>query len=315
MLLTKTKKRKKMSDGIQVHFPTHNSLDSSTDIALGEIIPGISDESARLVPDKVQTVSRGIFGDLIKGLAKSRILRSLIFSAISVGVLFAITSTPAGWLIALVLLSSLLISLLAQFQGNGWQKFTFETSTIYRLFIKKNYNKIFTLEENGAQIFLGALPNRLSSDGEKLVNDEEVSAVLSLNEDWEKIPTGLSVSYTAEDWADLGIDGDNFKQIRVLDHHPLDENQFNEVADWIRDRLAERKNVYVHCRGGNGRSAMAIAAYLVKYQNHSKMATVEKAVEWAETQIKENRPSSTIKKKREALIQHASKSCSNLFSH
>jgi len=285
------------------------------EVYLREPVPGI-DETRDTVPlladvKKTKKVSREIFSDLAIGILKSRIFRSLVIAAIA-GILSAAIFNPAGWIVALAVILTFALSLALQFPNKGWQKFTFEISTIARLMKGKNYNEIFSLDAaNGPRIILGALPNRLSLDGERLVNAEEIGAVLSVNEDWEKTPTGLSVPYTATDWAELGIAGNNYKQITVLDHHPLDEEQFHEVADWIRDRLADGKNIYVHCRGGNGRSAMAIASYLIKHQNMSN-ETATQAVERAERTILLGRQISTIRKKRDYLVRHA-KSCSNLF--
>jgi len=287
------------------------------EVYLDEPIPGFPEgDTFPLLADvqKTKKVSRGFFSDLAIGILKSRIFKSLVTAALA-GILCSAIFYPAGWVIALVVILTLLLTLAAQLPGKGWQKFTFEISTIARLLKSKNYNEIFALDpQNGPRIILGALPNRLSLDGERLVNQEEIGAVLSVNEDWEKTPTGFSVPYTAEDWAELGIKGDDYKQIRVNDHKPLSEEQFHEVADWIQERLAKGKSVYVHCRGGNGRSAMAIAAYLIKHRKMHDETEPIQAVQRAESTILLGRPISTIRKKRDHLVKHA-ESCTNLFSN
>lgn len=50
------------------------------------------------------------------------------------------------------------------------------------------------------------------------------------------------------------------------DHQPLSMEDLHRAADKIHEWIEGGHNVYVHCLAGRARSAMAIAAYLLKYQ-------------------------------------------------
>lgn len=231
---------------------------------------------------KPSSVPRGKLADLARGLMESRIFRATVVS-FSTAALFAALSNPAGWMIAAAAAASFVAALGFQaLMDHGFQKITFELTAIKRL--KQDYQEVFQTDQ-GAKIFLGAFPNRLNNDAVRLQNNE-VQAVLTVNEDWERKPIGLSLPYTQDDWAQLGI---NYKEVNAKDHSLLQVGQLQEAADYIHEQLQADKNVYVHCRAGHGRSAMAVAAYLIRYQHK----TADEAAEL----IKAKRDSSTINKK------------------
>ena len=265
-----------------------DNRESATDT--DQLLPSSTDQ-------KVNTVSRGKFGDFVTGLIKSRIVRSLLLAGASIGILFLIVSNPVGWLIATVFFSTLILSLALQLPCKGLQKMRFELSAFIRLF-KKNYHEIVD-DTNSTGIILGALPNRLSSYGEKLVNKKNVGAVLSINEPWERTPYGLSAPYTQADWEDLGVE---YKKIDARDHTLLSVEDLKIAADWIHDQITDDRRVYVHCRGGVGRSAMAVAAYLIKYRINRENKEPEEIVAEVERIILTSRPCSTIRKKKTRLI-------------
>ncbi len=240
-----------------------------------------------------KVVQRCLVGDLALGIVKSKFFRATVFSGLAVGALFLTfhllaLSPPSWWMITATAGGGLAIAMLAQLPFfKGKQKLEFEVSALSRLFTN-NYNEITT--SNEAKIFLGALPNRLRSEGERLANKEQIEAVFSMNEDWERSPLGLSLPYTKQDWNDLDI---AYGELIVRDHTLLNDKALHEAADFIHNRLQEGKNVYVHCRAGCGRSAMGIAAYLIKYGG--------KPANEACKIIKTGRPVSTIWNKLERL--------------
>lgn len=262
---------------------------------------------AHATANKVNQVKpNSILWDLGVGLAKSKLFRAVVFTATVVttvalvssalAAVAAVLSNPATWIVLVaVAVAALALAILVQLPNHGRQKIAFELSCISRLLKKKNFNEIKFDEDKPdraalGQIYLGALPNRLKKDGLKL-QKEKITAVLSVNEPWERKPIGISLPYTEESWAEVGVN--SYKKIDALDHKLLEVDVLHEAADYIHARLVAGENVYVHCRAGQGRSAMAIAAYLIKYRNMS--------VKEAGDVIKASRPISTIQRKTTAL--------------
>lgn len=245
--------------------------------------------------EKTVEVSRSLWKDKLTGLCQSRFLRSLAFTAVEVGVLFLLLATPPGWLIATVVVGAFVLSYLTQIIADrGMHKAKFEWSALIRFgksIVKSNESNFNAItipgSLNSGRLILGALPNRATGYGENLVGKHNVGTVFSLNESWERTPFGVSCPYTNSGWAELGV---TYKEITTRDHHYLSFDDLNEAADFINTQLTTTdKNVYVHCRAGHGRSAMAIAAYLIKYEG--------KTADEAAAIIKASRDSSSITKK------------------
>ncbi|HSX37877.1 MAG TPA: dual specificity protein phosphatase family protein [Chlamydiales bacterium] len=166
------------------------------------------------------------------------------------------------------------------------KKLQLEIVAIYNLiFRNSNYHQI-----EGYDIFLGALPNARIQSAKELKKNHDIGAVLSLNEPWERKPLLISIPHTKSQWNELNI---SYKEIDAIDHVLLSSDQMERSADYIHAQLSQKKKVYVHCRAGAGRSATAIAAYLIKYQN---MGACQ-----ARDLIKKSRPLSTIHNKMKAL--------------
>lgn len=227
--------------------------------------------------------------DLLEGILHSRVFRAVLVSGIAVGILFAVTS-PAGWLIAAVAASAFVAALFFP-TGMTLQTLEFELSAAGRLMgaVGDNHNEIL-MGEVSTGIVLGSLPNQLDAKENEFFK-KEIGAVLSVNETWERDPIGLCIPYRESDYKALGVQA--YKEINALDHVPLSNKQLHQAANFIHDSLTKGKKVYVHCRAGKGRSAMAVAAYLIKYKG--------KTAEEAAQIIKASRPGSTINKKIKAL--------------
>ncbi len=155
---------------------------------------------------------------------------------------------------------------------------------------RDNYNEIEfeRLPWTGKGIlFLGVAPNTLSDLSEKLERENiNISAMLSLIDTVpagttpasrlnESVPHFIYQPYTLDDLNKQGepIGGDpehfeNYRRISVRDHDPLTITELDQSADFIHEQIQAGKNVYVHCRDGVGRSSMAVAAYLIKYQGY-----------------------------------------------
>jgi protein-tyrosine phosphatase len=253
-------------------------------------------------PDsKVQAVSKSRIGigDFISGVVHSRLFSISVLVGLTVGALkiaaavFGLAflmSNPIGWIIAGGILGGFAVALLVCLKANkGFQKISFEFSALARIFKAQTYHQIRYSTGRHGKIFLGSLPNRLCSDADVLIEKERVKTVLSVNEHWETKPFGLSEPYSRKSWKRLGIE---HRLLIAKDHALLNEKQLDAAAEVINERL-KHGNIYVHCRAGVGRSAMAVAAYLIKYEG--------KTVDQACRIIRSSRPISTIHKKKATL--------------
>jgi hypothetical protein len=263
-------------------------------------------EEASSIDTKVSRVytSRSKFPGIIQGLANSPTLRTLAISVLvgglAIGALFLLVhfqvlGPPPRWMIAAVAgggaALGALLGIGVQLPFKGKQKLEFEYSGLARLIKGHNYHEIVQ-QPNGRKIYLGALPNRLANDAEKLVWNG-VKGFVSLNEPWEvNQANGLVQPYRDSDYEEMGVAS---KRLFVKDHTLLDDDDLNTVADYMNEIL-QNGDVYVHCRAGVGRSAMGVAAYLIKYEGY----TVEQAC----TQIKTQRDESTIWNKVGRLMEY-----------
>ena len=140
---------------------------------------------------------------------------------------------------------------------------------------RTNYNSIFT-HPNGHRLCLGHMP----FEGEDLSNLTNPYYV-SLIED---------VEYTKVLKAHTPLpkpDATNVSHFPTPDHTPVSVSDLNQAADAIHRELESGRDVYVHCKAGRARSAMVVAAYLMKHQNQS--------ISEAEKTIKGARPQAYIK--------------------
>ena len=234
--------------------------------------------------------------DVCQALWNSRIVRHI---ALATGVALAIFyfATPPGWftlgigaLAGIVAGMTFLATMAIHYHAEKYTKsetLSFELSAIPRLFVNDH-------DEILPGLALGALPNRLSlpfgTSHWETLKQQGYGAFVSVNGDWERKPRGPSFPYEKRDCEACGIE---YLPITSADHKPLSLQDMNAAADFIDRQRNAGKKVYVHCRAGKGRSAMAIAAYLIKHKNY----TVQEAQEL----IKAGRPKSSIRKKTKTL--------------
>ncbi|KAM4617368.1 phosphatidylglycerophosphatase and protein-tyrosine phosphatase 1 [Discoglossus pictus] len=131
----------------------------------------------------------------------------------------------------------------------------FYPSLLYNVILKnvtrrKWYNRI------DETVILGALPFKGMT--EKLVNEENVRGVITMNEEYE---TRLMCN-SAEEWHALGVE-----QLRLstVDYTgiPSLENLQKGVA-FVHKHRYLGNSVYIHCKAGRSRSATMVAAYLIE---------------------------------------------------
>ncbi len=152
----------------------------------------------------------------------------------------------------------------------------------------KNYSEILTTTTTRPnKLLLGPMPNKIGNGAQYLKRDSTHLSILTCQEDAETQSHGFAQPYTHTDWEVLGRDYTH-KQLSLEDHTFMLADQMSEAADFIHQQL-QQGDVYVHCRAGVGRSATAIAAYLIKYEGK----TVVEAINL----IKSKRDKATISNK------------------
>ncbi len=83
------------------------------------------------------------------------------------------------------------------------------------------------------------------------------------------------------------------------DFSPSDLKKIGYVVDFIHQNITNGKSMMVHCVGGRGRTGTILACYLVKYQNYSANAAIDK--------VRGERPDSIQSTSQEAAIEHYEK--------
>ncbi len=253
-----------------------------------------AEESLQAQAAKVSAVAqKSIFRDVCSGLMNSRIIRAIVLTGASVAAFLALAANPTGWVIGGMAGLALLVTVVGQaIFDKGFGRYSFEISTLNRLWKNRNvftdFDEIKYPKEWEDTIYLGSIPNKVGSFEDWVIDRDVVviDAVLSLNEPWERKPLGISLPYTEKDWKALNI---TYSEIDCKDHRLLSYDQLDLAAEIINDQISNGKKIYVHCRAGKGRSAMAVAAYLIKYKRMTPLKAAQRIVQ--------SRPKSTIMNK------------------
>ena len=127
------------------------------------------------------------------------------------------------------------------------------------------------------KVVLGALPFR-GEHAQKLISEERIGAVVSMNEDYE---LRYFSNQTAE-WNELGVE---FLQLATTDiFEAPSADKLKRGVDFINKITQEKpeSSIYVHCKAGRTRSATLVGCYLMDKYN----MTPEQAVDY----MKERRP-------------------------
>jgi diacylglycerol kinase (ATP) len=90
------------------------------------------------------------------------------------------------------------------------------------------------------------------ANGAKLVVSRGFGAILDLREEDNPRYRAFLRSHGVE-----------YLNAKVPDRHGLSPETLSEIVEWLGDKTREDKKVLVHCNLGRGRSALAVAAYLV----------------------------------------------------
>lgn len=118
------------------------------------------------------------------------------------------------------------------------------------------------VDKNG--IYLGAIPI-FPSHEITLAKKLNIRAVLSIVEPFEmSSSTLIGIPVTSAAWEAAEI---HHLQLNSPDFSPPSFQVLEKGADYINQHIVQRRNVYVHCKSGKGRSASVVCAYFIKYKN------------------------------------------------
>jgi hypothetical protein len=204
----------------------------------------------------------------VSGFFKSRVVLAIVLAVAVPVVLFLLVSNPFGWAVSSVIVAKAILTAIAAVSAGVYlgknKKANFELTAVARMMPRMtNLHEIAMpgwKNTTGHKLYLGALPNKLHlSKVEKALGEN--GSVLSINEPWETEPVGLARPLKEKEWEGIGV---RYKQIEVEDHTLVSPKKLDEAADYIHEQL-KTGDVFVHCRGGVGRSATAVAAYLMKH--------------------------------------------------
>lgn len=118
-------------------------------------------------------------------------------------------------------------------------------------------------------VILGALPFR-SEYTKKLVEQEKIAGVVSMNEDYEL----ALFSHQGPGWTQLGV---QFLQLSTTDiFQAPSQEKLSRGVEFIQRLAPTGNSVYVHCKAGRTRSATLVGCYLMAHHRW----TPEQAVEY-----------------------------------
>ncbi|XP_019332302.1 phosphatidylglycerophosphatase and protein-tyrosine phosphatase 1 isoform X2 [Alligator mississippiensis] len=116
-------------------------------------------------------------------------------------------------------------------------------------------------------VLLGALPLRARSS--RLVQEENVRAVLTLNEDYET----RFLCCSAREWEAMGVEQLRLSTVDLTGVPTLENLQ--KGVEFVLKHQECGNSVYVHCKAGRSRSATMVAAYLIQVHNWSPQEAIE----------------------------------------
>lgn len=138
-----------------------------------------------------------------------------------------------------------------------FSRLTFLPSLAYNIVMEKFGSRHWYDRMDGT-VILGALPFR--SIAKRLILEEKVGGVISMNEDFE-----LKFCYGPSQWANEGV---SFLQLSTTDIFCApDQNKLDRGVAFIDEFRGTDRSVYVHCKAGRTRSTTLVACYLMKFYN------------------------------------------------
>ncbi|GIY18157.1 phosphatidylglycerophosphatase and protein-tyrosine phosphatase 1 [Caerostris darwini] len=143
---------------------------------------------------------------------------------------------------------------------------TFYPTLLYNIVMEKLTTRMW-YDRIDDIVILGALPFRSITD--KLIEEENVRGVVSMNEDFE-LQRWVT---TEEEWKKKGV---KFLQLHTQDiFHAPSQEKLAQGVQFINDFAGTGKSVYVHCKAGRTRSATLVGCYLMKRNNWTPQKAVD----------------------------------------
>ncbi|XP_005384999.2 PREDICTED: phosphatidylglycerophosphatase and protein-tyrosine phosphatase 1 [Chinchilla lanigera] len=116
-------------------------------------------------------------------------------------------------------------------------------------------------------VLLGALPLRGMTH--KLVHDENVRGVITMNEEYET----RFLCNSSKEWKNVGVEQLRLSTVDMLGVPTL--VNLHKGVQFTLKYQSLGQCVYVHCKAGRSRSATMVAAYLIQVHNWSPEEAVE----------------------------------------
>ena len=174
----------------------------------------------------------------------------------------------------------------------------FTTSLTYN-WIMQDDNARTWWNDLGNGIVIGALPLKTEDHVNVLKEQCNISAIVTMNEDFELSPSFWVDPVHPTEWCEANI---SVMQLATPDFRPPSLENIRKAISFIHYMVTRDKKVYVHCKAGRGRSAVVVMCYLIKYENMS--------ADDAFAFLKEKRPQINMsQKQRDAINEFIEAEC------
>lgn len=199
--------------------------------------------------------------DLTKKIFESIIFQTSFFTICNISFYASFICFGSNIYLVAALISSITLAILIKRKFSDFlYELSIADSFIREIFFKTRWPWFNQITEH---IFLGAMPLK-NLNHEKIFKQKSITSILSIIEKKETIKktiftTPIHLSYWKKN---------NFSHLHIpiKDRHPIEIDKLQKAAEFIHKTILNNKKIYVHCRAGRARSAMAIIAYLLKYK-------------------------------------------------
>ncbi|XP_037378165.1 phosphatidylglycerophosphatase and protein-tyrosine phosphatase 1-like [Talpa occidentalis] len=116
-------------------------------------------------------------------------------------------------------------------------------------------------------VLLGALP--LRSLTRRLIQDENVRGVITMNEEYET----RFLCNSSKEWKKVGVEQLRLSTVDMTGIPTL--NNLHKGVQFALKYQSQGQSVYVHCKAGRSRSATMVAAYLIQVNKWSPEEAVK----------------------------------------